>query len=439
MKNRRFLFLWALLIAASTVLGGCAMTVDQMYRLPRRSERYEALQTQMDAAMNGMRYSAPVSGENRQTVQMADLDGDGLSEIVAFVKGEDADPLKILIFTPAGDGFELRHTLQSTGMEFDQVEYAQMDGQPGLELIVGRQVGDQVLRNVSVYSFSGGNERLLLSTNYQKMLICDLDVDGAKDLFVIHPGQQEDEHGVAALYSVHGGEVIRSAEADLSVSADSLKRIITGSLDSGESAVYVVGKAGEEAILTDVFALVDGNLKNITLSTEAGTSVQTLRNYYVYADDLDADGVVELPELITMVQPMARTGNTSRHLIRWYSLRSDGSSVTKRFTYHSYPDGWYIELDESVSRDIWVDLDTSGGHRFHLFDPERGTSKLLFTIYTMTGEQRMNVAQQDELQEIYKTDNVVYAAYVAEDSPVGIEDLRQHFRLIRVYWNTGEM
>ena len=438
MKNRKFLCLWALLMAASFVLSGCVTTVDQMYRLPRRSERYENLQTQIDAAMSGMRYSAPVSGENRQTVQMADLDGDGLSEIVAFVKGEDADPLKILIFTPVNEGFELRHTLESTGMAFDQEEYAQMDGQPGLELIVGRQVGDQVLRNVSVYSFDGGSQRMLLSTNYQKMLTCDLDVDGATDLFLIHPGQQEGEAAFAALYSVHGGEVNRSAEAELSVGAENLKRIITGTLDSGESAVYVASKAGEEAILTDVFALVDGNLKNVTLSSEVGTSVQTLRNYYVYADDIDSDGVVELPELITMVQPMARSGG-SQHLIRWYSLRSDGSTVTKGYTYHNYLDGWYVELDEAYARDIWVDIDSSGGYRFHLYDESAGTSMLLFSLYTITGEQRMNVVQQEELQELLKTDNVVFAATMAEDSPIGIDHLRQHFHLIQIYWNTGEM
>jgi len=44
-----------------------------------------------------MAYSAPVSGENRQTVQMADLDGDGHSEIIVFAKGSDEDPMKLTV------------------------------------------------------------------------------------------------------------------------------------------------------------------------------------------------------------------------------------------------------------------------------------------------------------------------------------------------------
>ena len=438
MKNKIFGTFLALLTMC-VLLSGCAMTVDQMYRLPRRSERYENLQTQIDAVMDGMEYSAPVSGENRQTVQMADLDGDGSSEIIVFAKGTDADPMKLLVFFPVADGYELRYMLDSTGTAFDQVEYAQMDGQPGLELIVGHQLSDQVLRNLSVYSFSGDTVRMLMNANYSKLLTCDLNEDTCRDLFLIHPGHQENDPAFAVLYSVSGGEVVRSAEAELSVTVENLKRIITGTLDSGESAVYVASKAGEEAILTDVFALVDGSLKNISASSEAGTSVQTLRNYYVYADDIDRDGVVELPELISMPQLKTRSVESSQHLIRWYSMRSNGETVTKMYTYHNYVDGWYVELEEDYSRNIRVEVEGSGGYAFYLYDQSTASSQLLFTIYTLTGEERMNVAQQEELQEILKTDNVVYAAKMGEDTSMGIDYLRESFRLIQVYWKTGEM
>ena len=77
MKKRIWLF--PLLILASILLTGCALqTVDEMYALPKRSKEYDSLQSAIDSAMYGLSYSAPVSGENQQTVQMADLDGDGV-------------------------------------------------------------------------------------------------------------------------------------------------------------------------------------------------------------------------------------------------------------------------------------------------------------------------------------------------------------------------
>ena len=181
--------LCAAVSAALTIsLSGCVMTVDQMYVPPRRSESYKNLQTVMDEYMDGMSYCAPNTGENQQSVQMADLTGDGIKEVVVFVKGSDEHPLKVLIFRLKGDVYEPLTVIEASGTAFDQVEYIQMDGQPGLELVVGRQVSEQVLRNLTVYRFQEGQAEQMLTVNYQKYLTLDMNEDGKSDLFVLHPG-----------------------------------------------------------------------------------------------------------------------------------------------------------------------------------------------------------------------------------------------------------
>ena len=160
--KKRILLLIALLFTA-LLLGGCAMrTVEEMYALPRRSEEFNHLQTAIDAAMEGLTYSAPISGENQQTVQTADLDGDGVDEYLVFASGDSQRPLQVLIFRQNPDGnCSLFQVIQSNGTAFEQVEYVQFDERPGCELIIGRQVSDQVLGSVSVYSFSGGSAMTL--------------------------------------------------------------------------------------------------------------------------------------------------------------------------------------------------------------------------------------------------------------------------------------
>ncbi len=74
-KRLQFLLICAI---AVLVLGGCAgRTVEDMYSIPRRSSEYNNLQSAIDREMENREYAAPVSGENQQTVQMADLTGDG--------------------------------------------------------------------------------------------------------------------------------------------------------------------------------------------------------------------------------------------------------------------------------------------------------------------------------------------------------------------------
>ena len=73
---RRIMTIYVML--AVLLLSGCALrTVEDMYTPPKRSSEYEDLQRAIDTAMNGLSYAAPVFGEYRQSVQMADLNGDG--------------------------------------------------------------------------------------------------------------------------------------------------------------------------------------------------------------------------------------------------------------------------------------------------------------------------------------------------------------------------
>ena len=149
---KRYLKIIIFVLSAALLLSGCTMrTVGQMYKLPRRSEDYNDLQSAIDSAMSGLEYSAPPAGENRQTVHIADLDGDEDPEYLVFAKGSAERPLRILIFNEVEDTFIHVDTIESNGSAFDQVEYVQMDGQGGVEIVFGSQLSDQVLRSVSLY------------------------------------------------------------------------------------------------------------------------------------------------------------------------------------------------------------------------------------------------------------------------------------------------
>ena len=426
----------------SLSLCGCVMTVDQMYVPPRRSESYKNLQSLMDEYRKDLDYCAPIAGENQQSVQMADLTGDGVKEVVVFLKGSDEHPLKVLIFRLAGDQYEPMSFIETSGTVFDQVEYVQMDDEPGLELVVGRQVSDQVLRNVTVYRFSSGQPEQLMTVNYQKYLTLDMNRDGRGDLFVLRPGHTDTDCGVVELYSAPNGALERSAEISLSQPVGQLKRIMTGSLHDGERAVFVASIVDAETIVTDVYALVDGKLTNVSMSNESGTSVKTVRNYYVYAEDIDGDGVLELPSLISMRAPTMERSGEREHLIRWYALSADGSEHDKRFTYHNYLQGWYMELDPKLVDRLCIVPEDTGRFAFCLWD--RGYQELskLWTVYVLTGDDRSSVAAEDGRFQLLKTDSVVYAAYLEEQGEkLGItqEFLTNSFFLIQSDWKTGEM
>lgn len=434
---KRLLFL----LAAVLLLSGCSMrTVDQMYCLPKRSDEYNNLQSAIDEAMVGLEYCAPLSGEYQQPVQLADLDGDGVNEYLLYAKGTMERPLRILIFRYTSGAYQHVDTIESNGSAFDQVEYAQMDDRAGVEIIVGSQLSDQVIRSLSVHTFANGQAEQLMSTNYTKFLSVNLDGEGTTELFVLRPGLADADNGVAELYEIRNGTMERSNEVNMSQPAERLKRIVSGRLYGGTPAVYVASAVGDTAIITDIYAVVDNKLSNISFSNESGTSVQTLRNYYVYADDIDNDGVVELPYLITMT-PLSQTESTDRHeLIRWYAMTVNGDEVDKMYTYHNFVGGWYIELDDRLATSLSV-LDLGHSYEFHVWDDAYETSEKILTIHALSGQKREEQSIQDDRTVLLKTESVIYAAdFEKSMDRYGItqKEIIEGFHLIQMDWKTGE-
>ena len=442
-KWNKFLFVF---LMASVLLSGCTMrTVEELYSPPKRSEEYNNLQNAIDSVMTDLEYCAPLSGENQQTVQMADLNGDGIAEFLLFAKGSGEKPLKILIFHHQSDDFVLQHTIESSGYAFDPVEYVQMDDRPGYELVVGRQVSDQVLRSVSVYSFADETQETLMSANYSKFLTCDLDEDSYREVLVLHPGQADTDNGVAELYNYGDSGIERSTEVSMSEPVDQIKRIMASRLDGGIPAVYVASAVEENAIITDVFAVVDGRFSNVSFSNESGTSVKTLRNYYVYASDIDDDGVMELPSLISMRSVTWKQAQERQYLIRWYAMTISGEEVDKQYTYHNYAGGWYLRLADDWAPRVVVEHEKTSYEEerfdFYVWDETYQNADKLLTVFALTGSDREEAAELNNRFILYKTDSTIFAANLEGASAsygLSQQSVIDAFSLIRMDWKTGE-
>ena len=435
MKKRILVPVCAVFLAL--LLTGCgARTIDEMYCLPRRSERNNNLRTAIEASMSGRVYAAPVSGSNQESVQTADLDGDGKEEYVVFTKVLEDDSLQILLFNQLEDEkYELWETIVCKGASFEQVQYADIDDKPGCELIVGTQLNEKVTRTVSLYSFASGQTTKIKSMIYIKFVVCDLDSNGRSELMVIQNGEAEADSGSVRLYNYSDGNVVGSVEAKLSVSPEHIRRIAVNKLDSGEPAVYVASASNENAVITDIFALRDETFSNISQSSDLGTSMQTLRNYFVYAEDLNNDGILELPSLLSMMY-----NTTEQNLIRWFTIDINGRETDKLYTFHNIEDGWYIQLDGQ-----WIDRFAAEKNEtiysFYMWNNSYGTAVPVFTVYTLTGKDRDIQAQEQNRFPLYRGEDVVYAAKLESGSAIyGMTEsyLRSNFHLIRQDWKMTE-
>lgn len=433
-KGMQLVLLAMLLIL---LLGGCAAkTIDEMYALPRRSERNNNLRTVIESAMNGSIYAAPLSGANQESVQAADLDGDGREEYLIFSKSSQGEGLQILVFHQLEDeNYELWETIQCKGAAFEQVQYADIDENGGSELIVGTQLSEKVTRTVAVYSFASGQSNKIKSMVYVNFLVCDLDADGKSELMIVQDGNSTSGNAVARLYRYSNGTMSSSPEAMLSVPPEYIQRMSVNALSSGEPAVYIAGAFLDNVIVTDILALKENVFTNVVRTSEIVTSMQPLHNNMVFAEDLDGDGILELPSLLNMMY-----NTTEQNLVRWFSVDIDGQETNKLYTFHNFDDGWYIQLQSE-----WIDRlaaeKTGSTYTFLMWNNSYGTAVPVFTVYALTGKDRDSQAAIQNRFALYRGEDVVYAAKLESGSAIyGMTEsyLRENFHLIRQEWNASQ-
>ena len=68
------------------LLGGCVFpSGDELLAAPKPSSNYQSLQTELEKQLaQGVSYASPSEGENRSSIQLADLDNDGVEEAITF-------------------------------------------------------------------------------------------------------------------------------------------------------------------------------------------------------------------------------------------------------------------------------------------------------------------------------------------------------------------
>ena len=426
------------------VCAGCSVrSAEELYALPKQSDAYYDLQDAIDQVMTpDAAYAGPLSGSNQQAVQLADLDGDSEDEAIVFVKTSGTKPLKAYVFDRAGDTYENVGVVEGDGSSFDAVEYAQLDGEPGLELVVGRQLSDQILQSLSAYAYKDGCLVELMSANYSEFTIVDLDGDDRKDVFVLRM-ETEERAGVAELYRCRDGVMERAQEANLSSGAKQIKRIISGYAAQGVPAVFVASSYEEDTIITDIFAFSGNTLKNVALMGGTGLSAQTVRNYHVFATDIDDDGVIELPMPVAL--PSATAGEETYWAIDWYSLSADGSRNVKLTTYHNYSGSWYLILPDSWRDQLTVSRGNAvsgvSGYIFSKWNGYEQAPEEIVTIYGFTGDDRMALAQGDGRFLLAEKGETAYSASLGtceQARNLTQEELTAMFRFIYMDWNSGE-
>lgn len=457
------------------LLCGCMIQAgENFYALPQLPEDYLSLQKTIDQVVSdlGAEYTAPSSGSNWQSIQLQDLDGDSKGEqeaAVAFFRVASAEnPLKIYIFrqNPATEEYEVAWTIEGDGTAIYSVAFENLGGTEAKEVIVSWRISSQV-QSLVVYSLEPGGEVVeLMRSGYTKQAVTDLDRDNKKEIVLVQLDTAENNSRVE-LYDYDNGLMVYTSSAPLSLNLTAIKSAKVGTLLDSVPALFVTSDYGEAGgRITDVVAVKDGVLTNLTLDEETGMSGITRRFYKDFQDeygyDINSDGVSELP--ISEALPLVGDSTAQLYLLHWYQFDLDGNATCVYTTFHSYDDGWYLILpnewqgqvsvarretstgtsvtERAVSFYYSENWDAEATEETEGLEETENTEKVepeeFLTIYRLSGSNRTIRAGIDGRFKLVESTDVIYAAKFWDtdwDCGLDNDELLEQFNRIKVNWS----
>ncbi len=462
-KKRIIQGLFALVMVC--LLAGCTQSGEDLYALPQLPEDYLALQTAIDKVKDelGAEFAAPAAGSNVQSIQLHDLDSDEKGEresaVVFFRVPNGAKPLKMCIFRPNAMGeYQMTWIIEGDGTAIYSVAFENLGGDKAKELVVSWQISTKV-HSLAAYSLQkNGDVVELMRSGYTRQAIIDLDRDNEREIVLIQLDTAEN-NSRAELYKYNSGLMVHTSTAPLSLNLTEIESAKSGTLIDMIPALFVSSSIGAlDGRVTDVIALRDGVLTNLTMDPTTEMSITARRSIGEFQDingaDINGDGVLELP-IPEMLPPVSgevtgsAAASASLPLLHWYQFHLDGTVRRVCTTFHTYEDGWYLITPENKGWEGQItvarreNIGTSVTERAVSFyywpDWDSGIQpKEFLTVYRLSGANRALRATMDGRFKLVETNDVIYAAKLrteAWDCGLDKDEVLELFNRIKISWS----
>lgn len=458
--KRIFALILSLMLAFLT---GCGIkSGDEFYCLPKISSVDQSLERCIQGLLDtGLEYSSPISGTNASPVILINLDNDSDKEAIAFFKDSSGEgsPLKIYFFEKDEDNtYQIAGHISGDGAAVNTAITCHFttDSSSMSELVVSWQVSSGVFAlsaySISQYDGSYVITEMMPSTSYTRYAIRDMDGDGGDELVLINLDPSDSGSSLAYYFDAVDNYLEECSTAPISSSMDAVDKLRSSTLSDGTPAIYLTGLTqgdsssgtGTQAV-TDILALRDGLLCNVTLDSAQHSSICTTRYNLAPDQDINNDGIWEIPspEKLSAQNPAA---NDTFYAVNWMQYGLDGSSTLLSTTYYNSTDGWYLEIPQgwlkglSLARsDVTEGLTNERGILFY-HEEEGHKPELFLSIYKNTGNDQNIRSTMDERMLLLSTQDATYSVKFYDtdfDSGIDSNELFSRFHQILTDWSAS--
>ena len=357
-------------------------TVDTLMRPPKLSGESNLLQVAFEKSLdnvNSVIMKNPISGDNRSSFLFYDLDNDNTPEALVFYSDPTTSEVAYFsIFKKNFDDWERVANIKGRGEEIYEIEFADLNGDGVFEIIISWSfltateksknnsfsfVSDRVL---TVYSYTEKETHLLKTEYFTKIFVDDFNNDKCDEILLININLANIENRTTArLLSFNSDYLV---DTDITLTLSNMLDIdnITTDNFNNYTRIYIDGLINENTLITEVINIAHADFSINLPLYEANTSEipLTARGSQIFSSDIDNDGIVEIPTFEIMPNAINVSSNSSEttplSLTVWYEIKNNELLVDFKCLYNISYNYFYTIPDEWVGKvEITYNIDNS--------------------------------------------------------------------------------
>ncbi|WP_421617254.1 FG-GAP repeat domain-containing protein [Brevibacillus sp. TJ4] len=276
--------------------GGCGVieTPNELMRAPSADGDYRSInQAVMQYLPAGAQLTIPLQPDEASAVTLQDLDNDGKPEVIAFYKPEKTDyEIGVLILEQNQGRWEKLASFTNVGSELDYVNFADLTGDNVPEILIGLGGGDQLNKELTVYSLDQGGIQEIIKQPYSVMAVGELTQNGQTELaLVLHNHNQLTS--TVQLYGLQEDRLTMLTETRLEGDINGYERALIGKASADTNGLFLEAGLGAHSASTELLIWDNGELRNPLTNAELGVD-PTFKPYPLYSEDIDQDGLIEV-------------------------------------------------------------------------------------------------------------------------------------------------
>jgi len=303
---------------------------------------------------NGMRddytLKYPRSGEYRSAFLMEDIDGDGVSEAIAFYDIQNDKSHVNLLRQNSGEWSSVCD-LSVLLADIHRVTFGDMDGDGVRELVVCWDMFSDRTYQLAVYSLNGDRIVERFTASASSVTVADLTADERDDCLLWHTDSQT---LTASLWSMSADAVVEVGRCTVDSYVQRLGTPEVVTFENGEKGVFLDAEKSGDILVTQLLYWDGGRLVAPFYSEADGGNVQTARPSDIPSADVDEDGQWEWPRCVPLVgheNEEEKHTATCRLTEFWSWDKLHGEAVKKFSCIYNGEDRYYLLADEDfVSR-----------------------------------------------------------------------------------------